>query len=155
MRAAPIAMLFAVLGGFDAEAAGPAGARNGVKAPGASLAETEAARLLMTYVTSTPARRLPDLRLERFHPEVGPASSVWPNASYFYYFTVMWRGAPEGGSAVVGNFAVDKRDGEIFEAASCQARTSPAFRRARQALLAKHAVTRKLDMHRHRMRPDC
>jgi hypothetical protein len=152
VRAAPIALLFALFGGLDGQAAGSAWPQHRAKPPAAYLAETEAAGLLIAYVTSTPARRLPDLGLERFRPEAGPDSSVWPHARYFYYFAVIWRGAPDGGSMVVGNFAVNKRDGAIFEAASCKGRTSPAFRRARRALIAKHGVT---DMRLQRMHPYC
>ena len=154
MRAAPIALLFAVLSGFDAQAAGPPSAQQAAEPPASSLSEKQAARLLMTYVRSSAARRLPGLSIERFRPGAGPSASVWPHARYFYYFTVMWRGPPDGGSAVAGNFAVNNRNGDIFEAASCRTMTSLSFRRARQALIARRHRTR-LEMHSLRMRPDC
>lgn len=78
---------------------------------GASEAETAVkkislsqARALVMASLTPQQRRLPKLETD---------SDGTPNSSKFWFFTVVWEGAPKG-SVVVGSYAVDPLTGDVF-----------------------------------------
>lgn len=66
----------------------------------------EQARELVIASLTAEQRRLPSLEAEQYDA---------PDSSQFVFFTVTWRGTPNG-SVVVGNYAVDSYTGDVWSA---------------------------------------
>jgi len=78
----------------------------GATDPPGNKITSDQARALVIASLSRQQRRLPSLGAESFDD---------PNSSRFLFFTVTWRGTPNG-SVVVGNYAVDPYTGDVFSA---------------------------------------
>lgn len=91
------------------------------------------ARALVLASLTPGQKRLPSLGAEPYKD---------PNTSKFLFFTVTWAGTPNG-SVVVGNYAVDPRTGDVFNAtAACDEETNTTLRNLQTRIRANLHLSR-------------
>jgi len=90
------------------------------------LTVDEASELVQTALEEGGATNLPG-----FGVETEPPNHDYPN---FYFFEAMWHNP--GKSAVIGNYAVDSRTGDVWNAVVCKEMKSAALR-AKQKKIRK------------------
>lgn len=79
--------------------------------PAENRITSDVAQKLVMGALTPQQRRLPELGLASYE---APQPSL---KSKYLFYTVHWKGRPDG-SVVVGNWAVDPRTGDVFNAAS-------------------------------------
>jgi hypothetical protein len=107
------------------------------------FSEAEARSVVTAYAKSAGYLTLRGFGIERFNPS---------STGFFYYSAMI--DDPEA-SAVVENFAVDRRSGDLWLASLCERRSSPLSRALQERLLAAKHIT-PLQYHRlKRPGPSC
>jgi hypothetical protein len=86
----------------------------------------EAETLLSEALEGSEMTKLPDFGLNDFASSPG-FYSRW------YLFTGTWAGASNG-SAITGNWAIDKKTGEVWNAVICEQLASPGLTRMQEAI---------------------
>jgi hypothetical protein len=87
----------------------------------------EAEMLLRKALEGSGMTKLPEFGLTNF-----PRSPAF--FSRWYLFTGTWAGPPQRGSVITGNWAVDKRTGEVWNGVICEELESPALMRLQKAI---------------------
>ena len=94
----------------------------------ASVVSLDEAASLVEAAMPAKLKRLPKFELEQFKDGDRPR---------FYFFTTTWEGLPNG-SVVIGNYAVDQRTGDVWDAVtSCDELSTHVLRRL-QAKIRLH-----------------
>jgi hypothetical protein len=107
------------------------------------FSEAEARSIVTAYAKSAGYLTLRGFGIERFNP----------SSTKLFYYSAM-TDDPKA-SAVVENFAVDRRSGDLWLASLCERRSSPLSRALQERLLAAKHITR-LQYHRlRRPGPSC
>ena len=96
------------------------------------ITSAEADQLVTAYLRWRGATKLPSFALEEFKDAHEPE---------FYFFSATFDNPLPGSSAVIGNYGVDKRTGDVWDGSACMEETAPPLRALQQKIRARLGIT--------------